>query len=49
MESAGWMQWEGKVLHAVVGTKAPFGVVIVLCSPAELSDFFPFALESDIK
>lgn len=48
------MQWEGKVLHAVlallvVGTGAPFGVVIALCSLTELSDFFPVVLESDIK
>lgn len=31
------------------GDGAPFDVVIVLCSPAEPSDLFPFALETDVK
>lgn len=31
------------------GDGAPFDVLIVLCSLAELSDLFPSALETDIK
>lgn len=52
-ESAGQMQWEGSppcsALPLGGGDGVPSGVVIVLCSLAERSDLFPFALESDLN